>query len=62
MTSRAMSWRMMIASLMALAGFALLVSLGTWQMHRLAWKEDLIAKIEARVQAAPVASFRTKNT
>src|SRR5690606_2422940 len=29
--------------------------LGTWQMQRLAWKEDLIAKITARVHAAPVA-------
>ena len=46
---------MILAGALALAGFALLVSLGTWQMRRLAWKEDLIAKIEARVQAAPVA-------
>ena len=50
-----MSWRMMLASVFALAAFVLLVFLGTWQMRRLAWKEDLIAKIEARVQAPPVA-------
>ena len=31
-----------------------LISLGTWQLHRKAWKEDLIAKIEARRTAEPV--------
>jgi surfeit locus 1 family protein len=28
--------------------------LGMWQVKRLAWKNDLIARIEARVRAAPV--------
>ena len=32
---------------------AILVSLGLWQLHRLAWKEGLIAEIEARANAAP---------
>jgi surfeit locus 1 family protein len=32
---------------------ALLVSLGMWQLHRLAWKEGLIAEIEARANVAP---------
>ena len=32
-----------------------LISLGTWQLHRKAWKEDLIAKIEARRTAEPVS-------
>ena len=31
-----------------------LVTLGIWQLHRLAWKESLIARIEARVHAPPV--------
>jgi surfeit locus 1 family protein len=35
------------------AAGALLASLGFWQLHRLAWKEDLIAKIEARAKAPP---------
>jgi surfeit locus 1 family protein len=39
--------------LAALAGIAVLVSLGIWQLHRLAWKEALIARIEARVHAPP---------
>jgi len=38
-----------------LAAFAVLVSLGTWQVRRLAWKEDLIARVEARVHAEPAA-------
>ena len=39
--------------LVVLAGIALLISLGLWQLHRLAWKEALIARIEARVHAPP---------
>lgn len=33
--------------------FAMLVTLGTWQVRRLQWKEDLIARIEARIAAQP---------
>jgi surfeit locus 1 family protein len=33
---------------------ALLVGLGVWQLKRLAWKEGLIAQIEARSTAAPI--------
>lgn len=35
-------------------GLAMLISLGMWQLQRLAWKEDLISRIEARAHAAPV--------
>lgn len=38
----------------ALAGFATLVGLGIWQLHRLAWKRDLIERVEQRVHAPPV--------
>jgi surfeit locus 1 family protein len=31
-----------------------LASLGTWQLHRKQWKEDLIARIAARATAPPV--------
>lgn len=34
---------------------ALLVGLGLWQVERLAWKQDLIARVDARVHADPVA-------
>lgn len=40
--------------LATLVGIALLVALGNWQMQRLAWKEGLIAAIEARVHQPPV--------
>jgi len=38
----------------ALVLFVVLLQLGTWQVRRLAWKEDLIARVDARVHAAPV--------
>jgi surfeit locus 1 family protein len=41
-------------TLAALAGLAVLIGLGTWQMERRRWKEGLIAKIAARVHADPV--------
>ena len=34
------------------------VGLGVWQIQRLAWKTDLIAQVDARVHAAPVAAPR----
>lgn len=34
--------------------FVALVALGTWQVHRLSWKLDLIARVDRRVAAAPV--------
>lgn len=39
----------------ALAGLVILVGLGSWQMSRKAWKEGLLARIAARVEAEPVA-------
>lgn len=47
--------RSLIAPALAtLAGLAVLVSLGVWQLQRLAWKEALIGAVESRVHAAPV--------
>ena len=48
--------RLAVAALMALAAIAGLLALGTWQMHRRAWKHDLIAQVAARVHALPVAA------
>lgn len=33
-----------------------LLALGSWQVRRLAWKEALIARVDARLRAAPVAA------
>ena len=40
--------------IVGIAGALVLVSLGTWQVQRLAWKQDILAGIEARVSANPV--------
>lgn len=34
---------------------AILISLGVWQVQRLAWKEALIARMDAQTKAAPAA-------
>jgi cytochrome oxidase assembly protein ShyY1 len=44
-----------VASVMTAAGLALLISLGVWQMERLAWKEGLIATLHERLAAPPAA-------
>ncbi|WP_412554155.1 SURF1 family protein [Shimia sp. MIT1388] len=36
-------------------GTVVLVSLGTWQVQRMAWKADVIAEINARIASDPVA-------
>jgi surfeit locus 1 family protein len=36
------------------AGLAVLIGLGLWQLERLEWKEGLIAQIEARSEGAPI--------
>ena len=43
------------AVLLGLAGAGVLISLGVWQMQRLAWKEGIIAAAEAMIAADPVA-------
>nr|WP_206685098.1 SURF1 family protein [Rhizobium changzhiense] len=40
--------------ILVLIALAILISLGTWQVERLHWKEGLIADIAARQAAAPV--------
>jgi surfeit locus 1 family protein len=43
-----------LTHLVVLAALALLVTLGVWQLHRLAWKEDIVERVAA-LQAAPAA-------
>lgn len=45
-------WGLTILLLVACAAF---VALGVWQVQRLHWKHDLIARVDARVSAEPVA-------
>ncbi len=46
---------MIVPLLFGLMGSAILISLGVWQMQRLTWKEAILADIETRITAAPVA-------
>lgn len=41
--------------LLGVAGCAVLLSLGIWQMQRLAWKTAILTEIDATIAAAPVA-------
>ena len=40
--------------LFVLAALTVFVGLGTWQLHRKAWKEALIQRLEQRLSAAPI--------
>jgi surfeit locus 1 family protein len=44
--------------LLCLFGFILFASLGVWQIERRAWKLDLIARVDARIHAPPIAAPR----
>ncbi len=46
--------RILFVALFTGAGCAVLLGLMVWQIQRLAWKEGLIATLEARLAAAPV--------
>ncbi len=49
-----MPWRSLLwPGLAALVALGILLSLGTWQLQRLAWKNDLTARIEARAHGEP---------
>jgi surfeit locus 1 family protein len=46
---------LVLPGLLAASGIVILISLGSWQMNRLAWKEAILARIAERVQAPPTA-------
>ncbi len=48
--------RFVVAALVLLTAIAGLVALGVWQLERRAWKLDLIARVDARLAADPVAA------
>jgi surfeit locus 1 family protein len=47
--------RVLFLLIFGIAGTGVLVSLALWQMQRLAWKQGVIAEIEAKIDATPVA-------
>ena len=44
---------LLVPTVFTLAGLALLLGLGTWQLERRQWKEGLIAAREAGLAAPP---------
>ena len=49
-------------AIMAVAGVAILIALGTWQMQRMAWKQGLLADISQRAHVDPVAVTRAEQS
>jgi len=47
--------RILATALLAVLGAAILIALGVWQLQRHAWKQGVLAEIEARIAADPVA-------
>ncbi len=47
--------RILFLLIFGFAGLGLLLSLGTWQLQRLTWKQEVLAEIESRIAADPVA-------
>ena len=47
--------RVLFLLIFGLVGVGILVALGTWQLRRLEWKQGVLAEIEARIGADPVA-------
>jgi surfeit locus 1 family protein len=47
-------------TVLSIAGLAVLIGLGTWQLQRKHWKDALIAKIAGRVTADPIPLSRAE--
>ena len=55
MTAPAQRRSLLVPGLAALAAFAILIGLGTWQIQRKAWKDAIVAQIDARAHGEPGA-------
>ncbi|SMO62865.1 SURF1 family protein [Paracoccus laeviglucosivorans] len=47
--------RYLFPLILGVLGCAALISLGVWQLQRMAWKEAMLAQIQSRIDGAPVA-------
>lgn len=47
--------RALFPILLGLVGCAVLVSLGFWQTQRLSWKQEMLGRINAKIDSAPVS-------
>ncbi len=46
--------RYLFPLILGIVGCAILIGLGTWQLRRMEWKEDMLAEIQARINAPAV--------
>lgn len=46
--------RILFPLILGIVGCAILVQLGLWQLRRMDWKEDMLARIQASIDAEPV--------
>lgn len=46
--------RLLVPALITVPMLAVLVSLGVWQVHRLAWKQDILARLDRAAAAGPI--------
>jgi surfeit locus 1 family protein len=53
--------KLLFPLILGVAGCGVLVSLGIWQVERLAWKEEILTGIDQRLAAAPVPLTRFVN-
>ncbi len=49
-----MDRKLIVPLVFGVFGIAILLVLGVWQLQRLAWKEDILSGIAARMEAAPI--------
>ena len=49
-----MTRKMIVPLLFGVIGTAILISLGAWQLQRLAWKSEILDEIETRMKSVPV--------
>lgn len=49
-----MTKRMIAPIIFGLAGAAILIWLGLWQVQRMSWKHDMLARIDAQILATPM--------
>lgn len=54
MSAAARARGLIAPAIATLTAFAILVSLGAWQLRRLEWKEGLLTRLHARAHATPV--------
>lgn len=48
------TWVLAVWAVVALATFCAFVALGVWQVQRMHWKHDLIARVSQRIHSSPV--------